>query len=57
MGEHERFQKKCQFSRNWFDELFYDQFLLQNDTNNWKYIDVINLIRKEVAENLHQHYK
>ncbi|MBL4753721.1 MAG: hypothetical protein JKY52_09050 [Flavobacteriales bacterium] len=29
-GEHERFSKKCLFSREWFEELFYSEYPLKN---------------------------
>lgn len=56
-GEHERFSRTLRFSRAWFEEQFYDGYLLSNDVNGWSLSDVISLFRQEVAENLNAHYR
>lgn len=49
--------KVLSFSRMWFEELFYGKYLLENDQFNYSYRDIINLIRREVAEDLNEHYE
>ncbi len=44
------------FIRDWFDELIFSDFLLNNDKHQWDYIDVIEMIRKEVKEDLNNNY-
>ena len=56
-GEHEAFSKECSFSREWFEELFYSEYLLDNERHNWSYQDILHLIRSEVANGLKRHYR
>lgn len=57
VGEIERFTRECSFSRNWFDELFYSKFLLENERHDITYQDLLKLIRSELNCNIEQHYK
>lgn len=45
------------FSRDWFQELFYGKYLLENDQFKYSYQDIIQLIRREIAEDINEHYK
>ncbi|WP_028863991.1 hypothetical protein [Psychromonas aquimarina] len=56
-GEHEAFDKVCSFSRMWFDDQFYGEYLLNNDPLDRSPMDIINLFRNEVENNLKRHYK
>lgn len=56
-GEHEAFLKECTFSREWFEELFYQEFLLNNDEHNWTYGEIINIFRVEIKNGLRSHYR
>jgi len=56
-GEHEAFLKDCTFSRVWFEELFYQEFLLNNDEHNWTYEEILIIFHKEIKNRLHTHYR
>jgi hypothetical protein len=56
-GEIERFSRECHFSRDWFEELFYSEYLLNNAENKYSLEDLIALIRQEITHNLDRHYK
>ena len=56
-GEHQKFSKKCIFSREWFDELFYQEYLCNNQEHQWSFSDLLEIIRNAVKTNLRQHYK
>ena len=49
-------QIEYKFDRDYFDELFYSEFLLNNEENKWDYIDVIKKIKEEVRQDLNNHY-
>lgn len=56
-GEVDRFTRECSFDREWFDELFYSKYLLENDEYGYDYPDLLGVIREEVQSNLDRHYK
>lgn len=56
-GEVDRFTRECSFDREWFDELFYSKYLLENDSYGYDYQDLLRMIREEVESNLDRHYK
>lgn len=56
-GEHEAFMKNCSFSREWFEELFYQEFLLNNDEHNWTHSELLEEFKKEIKSGLRSHYK
>lgn len=56
-GEVDRFTRECSFDREWFDELFYSKYLLENDSYGYDYQDLLRIIREEVRDNLDRHYK
>jgi hypothetical protein len=56
-GETKRFTRECTFSREWFYELFYSTYLLENDQYNYSHQDILQLIRLEMKENIEHHYK
>lgn len=56
-GEVDRFTRECTFDREWFDELFYSKYLLENDSFGYTLPEILNLIREEVKSNLNGHYK
>lgn len=56
-GEHEAFKKELIFSREWFNQLFYSEFLLENEKHNWSHEDILRRIREELKTNLSTHYK
>lgn len=56
-GEAERFSRECTFDREWFEELFYSEYLLDNGDFNHELPDILRLIRKEVESNLDRHYR
>jgi len=56
-GDHPAFKKECAFSRQWFEELFFSEYLLNNKDHNWDYKDVLSMIREEVSNNLERHFK
>ena len=56
-GEVDRFTRECAFDREWFDELFYSKYLLENASFGYTLPDILRLIREEVKSNLNRHYK
>ena len=57
-GDHERFSRVCKFFREWFEELFYQEFLLNNSEHGWGYIDLLRELRGGVSnEALSSHYR
>lgn len=56
-GEVARFTRECAFDRQWFEELFYSKYLLENESYNYMLPDILRLIREEVERNLDRHYK
>jgi hypothetical protein len=56
-GEVDRFTRECTFDREWFDELFYSKYLLENESFGYTLPDILRLIREEVQGNLNRHYK
>jgi hypothetical protein len=57
VGEVARFARECSFSRDWFDELFYSTFLLENEKQEITYHDLLGIIRSELNGNIERHYK
>lgn len=49
-------QIEYQFDREYFNELFYSEFLLNNEENKWEYMDVIDKIKEEIRDDLNNHY-
>ena len=47
--------RTLRFSREWFEELFYGKYLLENDQFKYSYQDMIQLIRREIAEDVAKH--
>lgn len=56
-GENPRFSRECSFKRDWFNELFYSDYLLENDKHNYSLDDVLLLMKKEVENNIDMHYQ
>lgn len=56
-GEVGRFTRECSFDREWFDELFYSKYLLENDSYGYDYQDLLRIIREEVQNHADRHYK
>lgn len=59
-GDLPQFSRECSFDREWFDKLFFGDFLLDSDEcdhvlNDLR--DVLGVIREEVKGNLDRHYK
>ena len=56
-GEVDRFSRECVFDREWFDELFYQKKLLENDKYNYSFKNIFEVIRDELKYNIDRHYK
>ena len=57
-GDHNRFERVCKFSREWFEELFYQEFLLNNNAHGWSAEDVIKMFKEEASSGeLREHYR
>jgi hypothetical protein len=56
-GEVDRFSRECVFDREWFDELFYQKKLLENDKYNYSHRAILEVIRNELQNNIDRHYK
>jgi len=56
-GEHPRFSRTLKFSREWFEELFYSDYLLEQQERKLTLHTLIERIHSEVASNLDRHYK
>ena len=55
-GEHANFSRTCSFSRDWFSERFFADYLLGDD-DNLTIKDILDEFRREVASNLDRHFK
>jgi hypothetical protein len=59
-GDLPQFSRECSFDREWFDKLFFSDFLLGGDECGhvlYGLGDVLMIVRKEVTSNLDKHYK
>lgn len=59
-GDVARFSRECSFDREWFDRLFFSDYLLEGDECGHELHglgDVLTIVREEVAGNLDRHYK
>lgn len=56
-GEHQRFSRTLKFSREWFEEQFFEGYLLDREDNGWTLEEVIRTLREEVATGLERHFR
>lgn len=59
-GEVARFSRECSFDREWFDKLFFSDYLLDGDECGHVLHglrDVLSVIRDEIGSNLDRHYR
>lgn len=56
VGEHPRFSRMLRFSREWFCELFYSDYLLEKQERGLTLPLILEKIKAEIASNLDGHY-
>lgn len=56
-GDHSKFSRVCRFSRGWFSERFFADYLLGDVDEELTIKDVLDDFRREVASNLDRHFK
>jgi hypothetical protein len=56
-GERSSFSRVCRFSRDWFSERFFADYLLGDVDQEMTVKDVLDDFRREVSLNLDRHFK
>lgn len=49
-------QAGCEFSRQWFNLMFYEEYLLNNAMHTWSPNDLLKIFKKELKDDLKRHY-